>query len=186
MIIYRSFYEAINELSAENQATIWRAVFELGLNGVEIELSGLDKTIFTLIKPQIDANIKRYRNGKIPKDKQTESKKEANQEQKESEIEANKNNNNNKKKNKNTLGVRKSDFYKKVGEHVDKYPKEMLRDFFEYWSEYGENDIKMRFEKEKTFGLSRRLSTWFKNSKTNYDSPGADPLVAHINKQLGK
>lgn len=185
MIIYRSFYEAINELSAENQARIWRAVMELGFNGVEIELSGLDKTIFTLIKPQIDANIKRYQNGKRPKEKQIESKKEANQEQKVSEKEANKNNNKNKNKNKNTLGVRKSDFYKKVGEHVDKYPKEMLRDFFEYWSEYGENDIKMRFEKEKTFGLSRRLSTWFKNSKTNY-SESQDPLVSHINKQLGK
>ena len=57
MIIYRSFYEAINELSAENQATIWRAVMELGFNGVEIELSGLNKTIFTLIKQVL---IKRY------------------------------------------------------------------------------------------------------------------------------
>ena len=159
---------------------------EMGFNGVEIELSGLNKTIFTLIKPQIEANIKRYENGKRPKLKLTESKKEANQEQTQSEIESNKNNNNNKNKKKNNISVRKSDFYIKIEVFVDQYPKQMLRDFFEYWTEAGDNDIKMRFEKEKTFGLSRRLSTWSKNSKTNYDSPGADKLVQHIKKQLGK
>jgi hypothetical protein len=97
MIIYRSFYEAIKELPKENQADIWSAVYELGLNGQEIDLQGISKTIFTLIKPQIDANLKRFENGKKPKVKKTISETEAKQEQNISETEANNNNNNNNK-----------------------------------------------------------------------------------------
>jgi hypothetical protein len=101
MIIYRSFFEAIKELPKENQAEVWNAVYELGLNGNLIELQGISKTIFTLIKPQIDANLKRFENGKKPKTKQTKSKEEAKPKQELSEVEANNNNNNNNKKNNN-------------------------------------------------------------------------------------
>jgi hypothetical protein len=101
MIIYRSFFEAIKELPKENQAEVWNAVYELGLNGNLIELQGISKTIFTLIKPQIDANLKRFENGKKPKTKQTKSKEEAKPKQELSEVEANNNNNNKKNNNKN-------------------------------------------------------------------------------------
>ncbi len=43
--------------------------------------------------------------------------------------------------------------------------KEELRKFFEYWSEHGKNDRKMRFEKERSFSLKRRLNTWFDNAE---------------------
>jgi len=39
--------------------------------------------------------------------------------------------------------------------------KEENRRFFEYWTEHGEFDKKMRFEKETSFSISRRLETWF-------------------------
>ncbi len=67
-IFYRSFYEAIKELPPQNQAEVYSAVFEYALNFKEVELSGLSKTIFTLIKPQIDANIKRFKKWKQSKD----------------------------------------------------------------------------------------------------------------------
>jgi hypothetical protein len=89
MIIYRSFYEAIKELPKENQAEVWSAVYELGLNGKRINLNGLNKTIFTLIAPQLEANYKKYLNGIKPKQKQTESKTEAKPKQKISKSEAN-------------------------------------------------------------------------------------------------
>ena len=44
-----------------------------------------------------------------------------------------------------------------------KISKEDSKDFFEYWTEHGTNDKKMRFEKEKSFGMSRRVSNWLKN-----------------------
>jgi len=43
-----------------------------------------------------------------------------------------------------------------------KYPKQLFIDFEMYWTEHGPKDKKMRFEKEKTFGIASRLSTWYK------------------------
>jgi hypothetical protein len=45
----------------------------------------------------------------------------------------------------------------------------MLRDFFEYWTEHGEKDKKLRFEKEKTFGIEQRLRTWYNRNPNQYD-----------------
>ena len=89
MIIYRSFFEAIKELPKENQAEVWNAVYELGLNGKRVDLKGISKTIFTLIAPQIDANYKKFLNGIKPKHKHIESKTEAKPKQKISKTEAN-------------------------------------------------------------------------------------------------
>jgi hypothetical protein len=93
LIFYRSFYEAISELPKEIQAEVYDAIFQYSLNFKEVELSGLSKTIFTLIKPQLDANNKRYENGNKPKTKRIESKNEAKDKQNTSKDEANKNKN---------------------------------------------------------------------------------------------
>lgn len=86
-----------------------------------------------------------------------------------------------------TLNIeeRKSKFYDSLVEYVDEYPKQMLRDFFNYWSEHGEKDKKLRFEKEKTFGIKQRLSTWYSRNPKQYQTNEADPLVEYVNKQLG-
>ena len=94
-IIYRSFFEAIKELPIKNQGEVWNAVFEYSLNFNEVTLTGLSKTIFTLIKPQLDANIKRYKNGTQPKQKLQTSELEAKDKQEVSETEANLNVNDN-------------------------------------------------------------------------------------------
>lgn len=100
-IFYRSFYEAICELPDTNKLEVYDAVFKYSLDFQEPELKGLSKTIFTLIKPQLDANNKRYMNGKQPKNKLEISKTEAKQKQNESKVEANKNKNENKNDNHN-------------------------------------------------------------------------------------
>jgi hypothetical protein len=97
MIIYRSFFEAIKDLPKENQAEVWNAIFEYGLDFKEPKLKGISNTIFTLIKPQLDANINRYNNGSKPKQKI--SKTEAKNKQKISKEEANVNDNVNNNKN---------------------------------------------------------------------------------------
>ncbi len=63
-IFYRSFYEAIKELPKENQLEIYNAIFEHSLNNVTPKLTGLSKTIYILIEPQIEANLKRFIDGK--------------------------------------------------------------------------------------------------------------------------
>lgn len=64
MVFYKSFYDAIKGLEPELQAQIYNAVFEYGLYGQTVELTPIANTVFTLIKPQIDANNKRRENGK--------------------------------------------------------------------------------------------------------------------------
>lgn len=91
MIFYRSFYEAVKDLPIDEQGKIYNAIFNYSLNFKEDKLTGVSKAVWTLIKPQLDANIKRYQNGTKPK--QSKSKTEANTKQKISKVEANKNNN---------------------------------------------------------------------------------------------
>jgi hypothetical protein len=104
-IFYRSFYEAIADLPEANQLELYRAIFELSLNENEPELTGISKTVFTLIRPQIVANNQRFKNGTKAKAKRNASETEAKQKQTESKTEANKNknknNNENKKENEN-------------------------------------------------------------------------------------
>ncbi len=89
-IFYRSFYESIKELPETNQLNVYKAISNYALNQEEIELDGISKAIFSLIKPQLDANYKKYENGK-----QKKSKIEANDEQTISKIETNENVNEN-------------------------------------------------------------------------------------------
>ena len=55
---------------------------------------------------------------------------------------------------------RKKSFYQLLVPYVGKYPKEMIRAFFDYWSELNKSGTKMRYELEKTWELPRRLATW--------------------------
>ena len=54
--------------------------------------------------------------------------------------------------------------------------------FVGYWSEHGDNDKKMRFEKEKSFGIGRRLGTWKKNyDERNPKLKSANPFLTGMN-----
>ena len=175
MIFYRSFYESVNGLSPIIKAELYDAIFEYGLNFKEIEFTNeISKALFTLIKPQLDANIKRFENGKRPKTKQNEIKSEAKHKQTISKSEANNNVNVNVNKNEN-IEERKSKFYASLSLFIDDYPKEMLREFFNYWTEHGLKDKKLRFEKEKTFGIEQRLRTWYNRNPNQYKTEGISP-----------
>lgn len=55
---------------------------------------------------------------------------------------------------------RKESFYQLLVPFVGQYPKEMIRAFFDYWSELNKSGTKMRYELEKTWELPRRLAAW--------------------------
>lgn len=78
IVFYRSFYEAIKELPAEEFRNAVMAIMEYGLNDSEIDTSGVAKAILIMAKPQIDKNNKRYENGlrggAKPKQNQNEAK----------------------------------------------------------------------------------------------------------------
>ena len=63
-IFYASFYKAIEELDEKKQLKLYKSIMKLALENEENEkLTGIEKAIFELIKPQILANNKRYEDG---------------------------------------------------------------------------------------------------------------------------
>ena len=62
-IFYRSFYEAIKILDDRDRLEIYDAICEYAMNGNDTQMEAVGRAIFALIKPQIDANNKRYGNG---------------------------------------------------------------------------------------------------------------------------
>lgn len=62
---------------------------------------------------------------------------------------------------------KEADFIKSLQPFIETYGKELLNDFYLYWSETNEGGKKMRFEyaKNQPFNIARRLVTWKKNQK---------------------
>lgn len=75
--------------------------------------------------------------------------------------------------NNKTLEQRKIDFSLSLNPFLEKYTpefglndaKKMINKFYTYWSESNEGGKKMRFEKQKTWNLAGRLTTWANNEK---------------------
>lgn len=66
----------------------------------------------------------------------------------------------------NGIEQRKKEFYNCLANYLSpEYPKKLLREFYDYWTEIGEGQKKMRFEKESSFELSKRLARWKKNQE---------------------
>jgi len=62
----------------------------------------------------------------------------------------------------------------------DNYSKEMLNDFFEYWSEPTKKGV-LKKDTMKTWSTSRRLKTWAKNeSKWALNSVGISKVDKHL------
>ena len=63
-VFYRSFFECIEEAEPESQTRLYRAIADYALNHTEPKnLKGLEKGMWIVIKPQLDANLKKYVNG---------------------------------------------------------------------------------------------------------------------------
>ena len=63
-IFYRSFFEAGEKLPQKDRQKFYVAIIEYALNDIEPNLKGIADGMFSLAKPQIDANKKRFDNGK--------------------------------------------------------------------------------------------------------------------------
>lgn len=63
-VFYRSFADAIAGLPPEEYKKVMQAIIGYALDGTEPTAGGIEYTVFCLVKPQIDANNKRYENGK--------------------------------------------------------------------------------------------------------------------------
>lgn len=95
------------------------------------------------------------------------------------------------------LAARKTTFYDSLVPYVPRYGKELVREFFDYWTEPNRSRTKMRYELERTWDVKRRLTTWaskdnhfnrehnYGTNKANYSTPAsraedAAALVARL------
>lgn len=69
--------------------------------------------------------------------------------------------------NKLDIKDRKINFATSLKPYVEIYGKELMNEFFEYWTEHGPNDKKMRYEKQTSFDVNLRLKKWSKNKNQN-------------------
>lgn len=58
----------------------------------------------------------------------------------------------------------KEEFYNSLKPFVAEYGKELVRDFYDYWTEPNASG-KLKFQLEKTWDTARRLKTWAKNEE---------------------
>lgn len=63
---------------------------------------------------------------------------------------------------------RRKAFYDSLIPYVQIYGKEMVRAFYNYWSELNKSCTKMRWEQETTWEVERRLATW-ENKDAKYN-----------------
>jgi hypothetical protein len=179
---YRSYWDVANELNDKDRLAFYDALMKRQFTGVETDLEGMVKFAYLSQKHSIDRQIEGYENKtKEPLQDPTEGGSKGGNKAPTVQL---------KEKEKEKLIIknieeRKKDFALALKPFLEEYGKELLNDFYFYWTEHGENDKKLRFEKEKTFGISQRLRTWFNRNPKQYLKQEKDHLVEYVNKQLG-
>lgn len=73
--------------------------------------------------------------------------------------------------NENNIERRKLKFASTLKPFIEKYGKDLIRVFYEYWTEPNELNSKFRKENEKHWGLERRLKAWAKGEKQGFKKP---------------
>ena len=115
-VFYRSFFESFEDLSKKDKLILFDALCNYALNDIVPELTGTTNAIFKLLKPQVDANNRRYENGKKggrPKANQTETKTKPNDNQTETKLKP-------KEKDKDKVKVKEKDKDKDKDKQQDK------------------------------------------------------------------
>ena len=162
---YRSYYDVFKELPKKDKLDFIEALLDRQFTGIEPSLTGIANFAYLSQKHSIDSQIKGFEDKTGVKLTPCQGGAKAGYEdplQQEKVKE---------KEKVQDVNTRKARFYESLTEYIGQYKKETLRDFFEYWSEHGKNDKKMRFEKEKSFSISRRLKRWTKNDFNKTENP---------------
>lgn len=69
---------------------------------------------------------------------------------------------------------RRDSFYLSLVPYVERYGKDMIRNFFDYWSELNKSETKMKFETNQTWEVAKRLATWANREK--FDGKSNHPV----------
>ena len=204
-VFYRSFFESISCLTKEQKADCLDAIAKYALDGEVIEMEGIIKALFLSMKPQIDANTRRYANGcrggkpksnqnetktepksnqtitkPEPKSNQNETKTEPKSNQKVTKPEPNVNVNDNENENEKItpLTPLKGEKEKKPSDLVEEknFPAE-LKEAVLQW-------LKYKREKRQAY-QETGLKNFLTQVKNNMDLYGAETVAAVIKASMG-
>jgi len=78
------------------------------------------------------------------------------------------------------LQNRKILFKESLMPFVEKYSKETVRAFYDYWSEVSQKNNKMKWEMQKTWETNLRLSTWKRNENSFSKKINAVPVKQSV------
>lgn len=160
---FRSYYDVYNELETDaDKVAFIDALLDRQFLGIKpTNLKGMAKFAYISQTNSIDSQVKGYEDktkttlhptqggtigGYVTPTEQVE--------EKEKEKVQVKNNN---------IDERKLKFASTLKPFVDIYGKELIREFYNYWTEPNKSNTKFKQELEKTWSLERRLDTWAKN-----------------------
>jgi hypothetical protein len=152
---YRSYWEVAMELNDKDRLAFYDAVMLRQFTGQEPELTGMAKFAYISQKHSIDAQVKGFEDKtKIPLQGGTQGGTQAPsvQEKEKEKVEY-------------TIEERKLKFADTLKPFLETYGKDMLNEFYAYWTEHNHKGKKMRFEMERAWGIERRLITWHKNQQ---------------------
>ena len=160
---FRSYYDVYNELETnEDKVAFIDALLDRQFLGIKPEnLKGMAKFAYISQTNSIDSQVKGYEDktktilnptqggyvGVItPPTAQVEVK-----EKEQVEVKT------------NNIEERKLKFANTLIPFVEIYGRDMIKDFYEYWTEPNPSNTKFNKELKKTWSLERRLTTWAKN-----------------------
>ena len=69
-----------------------------------------------------------------------------------------------------SLEDRKKLFITRLQPYLDKYGRDMLNDFYQYWAQVNENGKKMLWEMQKAFEIPNRLAAWYSRNNQRYNT----------------
>ena len=198
---FRSFFEAIDDCPERVQLELYRAIALYGLNKTEPgELDPISKPLWKLIKPNLDKMWTKFDNGRkggAPAEamkgnqnarKQTGSAPKTNPKQTENKSMLSKDKDKEKDKEKEntpngivcnaalrplSLNERQKIFYEELVPYVGKYTPELIRSFYDYWSEPNQTGTRMRKDLEKTWDTAKRLARWQRSERPAVAADGS-------------
>ena len=186
-ILYSDIHDILQVLSDEEAGKLFKAIASYNLTGEKAETDNrVVNVILTIITAQLERNKQKYqqictqrssagRKGSEKRWKKQETKPEEQKTAKEAAPEtatetvketAPKTTPSQRREERITKS--KEHFIKDIEAYADKYDRQMLNDFYRYWTELNPSHTKMRYEMQKTWETGKRLATW---SKKSYNQP---------------
>ena len=185
---FRSYYDVYNELADKDKVAFMDALLDREFLGIKPEgLTGMAKFAYISQTNSIDSQVKGYEDktktkllptpyvggtqgGINPPTLQVQEKE--------------------KEKEKEKLQYSMADFKKSLQPFLEIYGKDMLNEFYLYWTEHNDKGKKLRFQyaKNQPFYIQRRLVTWSnrqQNFKEKKVAPKKETAAQALRKKYG-